>query len=408
MKYSKSLFTNEINRIRKEIGHDEVKIFIKQVFFDDNTNTIWIITEDRGSKSGIIGKGGWVVGRLREDLNIEKIHVESHSDFILKKYQIGLSLRKVDSFIKMMNIQIKKTLSNCDIENSTNSNHNNKVESNDNNETKFNKDNDNVLMRIDNTIVNKDLTGILNLKKLLESRIKHIYNFDLVKYLNKELLSINGINIEDKNNKNNNNYKNNGDILKKDNINRYKENTDEINDNNINEDRISGSSVNCDRINEYELYNPELKHQAVVALSGGVDSSFSLILAKYLGFNPIAITIDPGTIILPKVFRNNIDNLIKNLGVEHHYLKRDYSSIIEESFNGRFHPCGRCSSMTGKNIFEFAYNKGINLVIFGNFSHFFSFFLEFFLEFFWNFFVFFLLWWTLDLAEFFLEFFPIY
>ncbi|MDR2545527.1 MAG: ATPase [Methanobrevibacter sp.] len=363
MKYSKSLLTNEIDRIRKEIGHDEVKIFIKQILFDDNTNTIWIITEDRGSKSAIIGKGGWVVGRLREDLNIKKIHVESHSDFILKKYQIELSLRKVDSFIKIMNIQIKKTLVKCDSENLTNSNHNNKVEPNDNNEAKFDDDN-NVLMKIDDTIVNKDLTGILNLKKLLESRINQIYNFNMEKYLNKELLSIHGINIKDKNE--NNNYENNGNRLKKDNINRYKENTDGINWNNINEDRINGNSVNCDSLNEHELHNPELKHQSVVALSGGVDSSFSLILAKYLGFTPIAVTIDPGTIILPKVFKNNIDNLIKNLGVEHHYLKRDYSSIIEDSFNGKFHPCGRCSSMTGKNIFEFAYKKGVNLVIFGD------------------------------------------
>ncbi|GAA5818158.1 MAG: conserved hypothetical protein [Methanobrevibacter sp. CfCl-M3] len=326
MKYSKILLTNEIDRIRKEIGHDEVKIFIKQILFDDNTNTIWIITEDRGSKSAIIGKGGWVVGRLREDLNIKKIHVESHSDFILKKYQMELSLRKVESFIKIMNIQIKKTLAKCGSENLTNSNHNNKVEPNDNNEAKFDDDN-NVLMRIDDTIVNKDLTGILNLKKLLESRINQIYNFSMEKYLNKELLSINGTNIED---------------------------------------RINGNSVNYDSLNEYELHNPELKHQSVVALSGGVDSSFSLILAKYLGFTPIAVTIDPGTIILPKVFKNNIDNLIKNLGIEHHYLKRDYSSIIEDSFNGKFHPCGRCSSMTGKNIFEFAYKKGINLVIFGD------------------------------------------
>jgi predicted PP-loop superfamily ATPase len=97
-----------------------------------------------------------------------------------------------------------------------------------------------------------------------------------------------------------------------------------------------------------------------------VDSSFSLILAKYLGFNPIAITVDPGTIILPKIFKNNINNLTKKLNVEHHYLKKDYKSIIKDSLNGRFHPCGRCSAMTGKNIFEFAYKKGIDMVIFGD------------------------------------------
>ena len=47
-------------------------------------------------------------------------------------------------------------------------------------------------------------------------------------------------------------------------------------------------------------------YEAVVALSGGVDSSFSLILAKKLGFNPIAVTVNPGTIVLPKQFKENI------------------------------------------------------------------------------------------------------
>ncbi|MDR3291337.1 MAG: hypothetical protein LBT10_04220 [Methanobrevibacter sp.] len=103
MKYSKNLLIIEINRIRNEIGHDEVKIFIKDIFFDEKTGTVWIITKDRGSKSAIIGKGGWVVGRLKEDLAIKKIHVESHSDFILKEYQMKLSLNKLNSFIEMKN-----------------------------------------------------------------------------------------------------------------------------------------------------------------------------------------------------------------------------------------------------------------------------------------------------------------
>jgi predicted PP-loop superfamily ATPase len=257
MKYSKSFILTEINRIRKEIGHAEVKIYIKDIIFDETTNVLWIITKDRGSKSAVIGKGGWIVGRLKEDLNVNKIHVESYNDFILKKYQMKLSLNNLNYFIKM----------------------------------RINNSND---------LNNKNLTGILNLKKLLEYKIDHIYNFKMEEYLEK---------------------------------------------------------IN---INENE------KYQAVVALSGGVDSSFSLILAKYLGFNPIAITIDPGTIILPKVFRNNIDNLTKKLNVKHYYLKRDYSSVIKDSLNGRFHPCGRCSENTGKNIFEFAYKNNINMVIFGD------------------------------------------
>ncbi|MDR3222800.1 MAG: ATPase [Methanobrevibacter sp.] len=274
MKYSKNLLISEINRIRNEIGHDEVKIFIKDIFFDEKTDTIWIVTKDRGSKSGIIGKGGWVVGRLKEDLNIKKIHVESHSDFILKEYQMKLSLSKLNSFIEMKNKKL----------------------------VKLNDD------KINDVVRKESLTGILNLRELLKSKTNQTYKFNLENYLNKKIFS----------------------------------HTDEKNQ--LNDD----------------------KHQAVIALSGGVDSSFSLILAKYLGFNPIAITVDPGTIILPKIFKNNINNLTKKLNVEHYYLKRDYKSIIEDSLNGRFHPCGRCSAMTGKNIFEFAYKKGIDIVIFGD------------------------------------------
>jgi predicted PP-loop superfamily ATPase len=277
MQYSKNFILSEIKRIRKEVGHVEVKIYIKDIVFDESTNILWIITKDRGSKSAIIGKGGWIVGRLKEDLNVSKIHVESYSDFILKKYQMKLSLKKINSFIEMKINNLKRK-------------DNNPIAQENNNLNELNNDN---LEKI-------DLTGILNLKKLLEYKIDNIYNFKIEEYLEK-------ININD-----------------------------------------------------------NKKNQAVVALSGGVDSSFSLILAKYLGFNPIAITIDPGTIILPKVFKNNINNLTKKLNIKHYYLKDDYSSVIEDSLNGRFHPCGRCSERTGKNIFEFAYKNDIDMVIFGD------------------------------------------
>ena len=57
---------------------------------------------------------------------------------------------------------------------------------------------------------------------------------------------------------------------------------------------------------ESNVFKESEKTEAVVALSGGVDSSFSLILAKYLGVNPRAVTIDPGTIILPNQYKRHI------------------------------------------------------------------------------------------------------
>ena len=83
--YTKEFILNEVNAIREEIGHEQVNIFIEELYFNENTKELWIITEDRPDKSSIIGKGGWVVGKLREKLGLESIHVESYGDFLNKE-----------------------------------------------------------------------------------------------------------------------------------------------------------------------------------------------------------------------------------------------------------------------------------------------------------------------------------
>ena len=97
MLYTKEFILSEVNRIRDEIGHDRVEIFIEEIYFSEKTNELWIITEDRPDKSAIIGKGGWVVGKLREKLNLESIHVESYGDFLNKNYKLKLSKKTVDN-----------------------------------------------------------------------------------------------------------------------------------------------------------------------------------------------------------------------------------------------------------------------------------------------------------------------
>ena len=245
MMYEKEFLLNEINKIRDEIGHDKVNIFIEKIYFNENTNELWIITEDRPDKSAIIGKGGWVVGKLREKLCLESIHVESYGDFLNKEYKLKLS---------------KKTVNN----------------------------------------LNLDLVGLENLEKTIENKLENIYSFNFDTYFNE---------------------------------NQFEE------------------SENV---------------EAVVALSGGVDSSFSLILAKKLGFNPIAITVDPGTIILPKQFKNNIKLLTESLNIKHEYINADYSQVIKESFTGKLHPCGRCSKNTGEIAKKYAKDNKIPIIIFGD------------------------------------------
>ena len=243
--YTKEFILSEVNAIRDEIGHDKANIFIEELYFNENTNELWIITEDRPDKSAIIGKGGWVVGKLREKLELESIHVESYGDFLNKNYKLKLS---------------KKTIINLDL----------------------------------------DLIGLKNLEKIINNKLDNIYSFNFENYFNE---------------------------------------------------------------NEFEE-SPNT--EAVVALSGGVDSSFSLILAKKLGFNPIAVTVDPGTIILPNQFKKNIKILIESLDIHHEYIEADYAEIIQESFTGKLHPCGRCSKNTGELVKKYAKDNKIPIIIFGD------------------------------------------
>ena len=243
--YDEEFILNEVNAIRREIGHDEVNIYIEEIYFNEETNELWIITEDRPDKSAIIGKGGWVVGKLREKLGLESVHVESYGDFLQKEYKLKLS---------------KRTVENLDL----------------------------------------DLVGIRNLSKIINDKLDNIYSFNFENYIDN---------------------------------NQFKESD---------------------------------KTEAVVALSGGVDSSFSLILAKHLGFNPVAITVDPGTIILPNQYKQNIKLVCDKLDVKHEYLKANYQEVIEEAFTGKLHPCGRCSKNTGEIAKKYAIDKEIPIIIFGD------------------------------------------
>ena len=243
--YTKEFILKEVNTIREEIGHDKVNIFIEEIYFNENSNELWVITEDRPDKSAIIGKGGWVVGKLREKLGLESIHVESYGDFLNKNYKLKLS---------------KKTIHNLDL----------------------------------------DLVGLKNLEKTIDHKLDNIYSFNFDDYFK-----------------------------------------------------------------EHE-FDESQNMEAVVALSGGVDSSFSLILAKKLGFNPIAITIDPGTIILPKQFKRNIKLVTESLNVDHEYINSDYSEVVKEAFTGNVHPCGRCSKNTSELAKQYAKDKEIPIIIFGD------------------------------------------
>ncbi|BAW31418.1 conserved hypothetical protein [Methanothermobacter sp. MT-2] len=241
--YMKLSYLREmIEELRENIGHERVDVNIKDVIFNKKKNEIIIIAPDRSDKSVIIGKGGWVAGKLKEALGVDRVHVEAYSDLILKKYRMKLSLNKIESLPRE---------------------------------------------------IAKDQLEVF--KDLLMERLKKIPNFDFL---------------------------------------------------------------------DYKLEAP--KGKVIVALSGGVDSSFSTIIAKNLGFTVQAITADPGNIILPGHFRENIEKLSKTLKIKHKYIKVDFSNLIKKALEGRFHPCGRCSKQINKTIINYAKNHNIRTVIFGD------------------------------------------
>lgn len=236
----------KISKIRYEIGHEDLKPDITDIIFDEKKSELLIITSDRPEKSLVIGKGGWVVGKLKEELGIDRIHVEAYPDIMLRKYRMELALKKLEQ----VEIHYKS----------------------------------------------ESGEPLTNLHDLLEKRMEHPYALE--------------------------------DILV---------------------EKEASSS-----------------YQGIVALSGGVDSTFALAVAKMMGFNPLAVTVNPGDIILPKHFRERVEKLTRKLSVEHRYLEVDLSHVVEGALEGRYHPCGRCSKVIEETVLEFTQENKIPFMIFGD------------------------------------------
>lgn len=249
MKFEKKDIISRICKIREEIGHQKVKPDIKDIIFDENNDTLLIITSDRPEKSVVIGKGGWVVGKLKEELGINSIHVEAYPDILLREYKMELTLTKLKDILK--------------------------------------------------TVKLADPRPLENLCLLLSQRLENINDFDAI-------------------------------------------------------------------MKHFEDAEESTTNQAVVALSGGVDSSFSLIIAKLMGFNPIAVTVNPGNIILPKYFQKNVEALSDKLHVKHVYINVEMNDIIKDSLEGRFHPCGRCSKVIKGAVLDYTKEKKIPFLIYGD------------------------------------------
>ncbi len=238
-----------ISQVRKEIGHEDLKPDIKDIIFDKERSQLLIITSDRPEKSLVIGKGGWVVGKLKEELKVDQIHVEAYSDILVRKYRMELAQNKLKKLLDYYDADTVKPLG--------------------------------------------------NLNDFLKQRIEQPYSLRAI-------------------------------------------------------------------LEDFDGLSHSNSPTAMVALSGGVDSSFSLILAEKLGFNPLAVTVNPGDIILPKYFRDTVEVLTRRLSVEHRYRDVDMAEVVKGALEGRYHPCGRCSKVIEETILEYAQEEEVPFLIFGD------------------------------------------
>jgi len=108
--------------------------------------------------------------------------------------------------------------------------------------------------------------------------------------------------------------------------------------------------------------------KVLVAYSGGVDSTATLVLLKNMGFNIEAVTVDPGPFILPNWVKNNIAKAIKLLSIKHEFIKPlvDFREIIERAKKGTHMPCSLCYPVLANSVYTYAEKEGINIIAFGD------------------------------------------
>ncbi|ENN96104.1 hypothetical protein J422_04533 [Methanocaldococcus villosus KIN24-T80] len=76
-----SFIKNKVKTIRKELNLKNTDFDIVDVDIHDDILTIY--TKNRSDKSIIIGPGGWVVGKLKEEIGFKVIRVEDFTDKII-------------------------------------------------------------------------------------------------------------------------------------------------------------------------------------------------------------------------------------------------------------------------------------------------------------------------------------
>lgn len=105
--------------------------------------------------------------------------------------------------------------------------------------------------------------------------------------------------------------------------------------------------------------------KVLVASSGGVDSTASLLIAFETGLKPVAVTLklpwgDSRPLNLEK-FCEQLGIPLKTLGCTEEHLE-----LFHDAQRRGYHPCGRCHSLLVGKLHSYATDVGADMIGFGN------------------------------------------
>ncbi len=106
-----------------------------------------------------------------------------------------------------------------------------------------------------------------------------------------------------------------------------------------------------------------------VALSDGPDSMATLALAKRIGLNPDAFTVDLGPLFIPPKVNKRIDEILAAHDINRYFIPRPtgHTEIQEKARKGRIHPCGACHDLTTQALYNYAKENKYDIIMFGEF-----------------------------------------
>ena len=99
------------------------------------------------------------------------------------------------------------------------------------------------------------------------------------------------------------------------------------------------------------------------------ENLMTVVVAREAGLNPIAVSVSPEKWILPVKTRKLIKSLASTYDVPLEFLKGEtesFKQIFFDGLDGKIHPCGRCKRLIEKTVVDYAREKGIPLVLFGD------------------------------------------